>query len=286
MRSSLRDAMLSFAGGTVGALAVFWFATALALRFPCSADCTASVASNRPTTQVADNRATGAAGASRSHAPRRDAARTTPAEHDRIGAGVYVAMAPAATASGAAPSPAVTEPAPTEAPAAAAPAPTATSERGGSLDGWWLVTNTADSSDRRTSTGQAVVYRVELHQDGERLSGKGATWSRNGRVLTPSQRTPIVATGMWRNDGLQLTLVEHATRGTRQIRVEWQPTADGDAFAGRFASEATHTMGRSEAVRSSSTLVNDAREEPARSSRHAPRAEPRRSRHRAAASAE
>ena len=139
----------------------------------------------------------------------------------------------------------------------------------GSLDGWWLVTNADDSSDRRTPKGLLVVYRIELRQDGERVFGKGSTWSKNGRVLTPSQRTPLVATGTWRDNRVELVLIEHATRGTRQGHVEWRPTADGAAFAGRFASEATHTIGRSEAVRELSAPVDEPREKPRRPRHHA-----------------
>jgi hypothetical protein len=139
----------------------------------------------------------------------------------------------------------------------------------GSLDGWWLVTNAAESSHRRTHKGLLVVYRIELHQDGERVLGKGSTWSRNGRVLTPSQRTPVVATGTWRANRIELVLIEHASRGARHGRVEWRPTADGEAFEGRFASEATHAIGRSEAVRELSAPMDEPREEPRRSRRHA-----------------
>ena len=277
MRSSLRDVMLSFGVGAGVALTVGWFALALAPRFPCSNDCTASVASTRTPAQLADD------GVPRGRRPAHREAAAAPAE--RGGGGVLVAMAPEATPSGTAPSSEEATPATTGAPAAAAPAPTATREDEGAaprrLDGSWMVTNAADSSDRRTPTGQVVVYRIELQQDGARLGGKGSTWSKNGRVLAPSQRTPVVATGTWHDDRLELLLIEHATHGTRQVRLEWQPTAQGDAFAGHFASEATYTMGRSEAVRASGAPVDEAKEEPARSPRHAPRIEPRRLRHHA-----
>ncbi len=135
------------------------------------------------------------------------------------------------------------------------------------LDGWWLVTNAAQSSRRRPDNGLLVVYRIELRQDGARVFGKGSTWSKNGYVLRPSERTPVVATGTWHDNGIELVLIEHGRRGTRQRRIEWQPTADGEAFEGRFTGDATNMVGRSEAVRELSAPVEEARqraEEPRR----------------------
>jgi hypothetical protein len=139
------------------------------------------------------------------------------------------------------------------------------------LDGWWLVTNAAQSSRRRPDNGLLVVYRIELRQDGARVFGKGSTWSKNGYVLRPSERTPVIATGTWHDNRIELVLIEHGRRGTRQQRVEWQPTADGEAFEGRFTGDATNMVGSSEAVRELSAPVEEAqqRAEEPRRRRHA-----------------
>ena len=135
------------------------------------------------------------------------------------------------------------------------------------LDGWWLVTHATESSRGRPDNGLLVVYRIELRQDGARVFGKGSTWSKNGYVLRPSERTPVVATATWHDNRIELVLIEHGRRGTRQQRVEWQPTDDGEAFEGRFTADATNMVGRSEAVRELSAPVEEARqraEEPRR----------------------
>ncbi len=137
------------------------------------------------------------------------------------------------------------------------------------LDGWWLVTNAIESDRPRPYEGFLIVYRIELRQDGEHVFGKGSTWSRNGRVLTPSQRTPVVATGTWRDNRVELVLIEHARRGARRGRIEWHPTADGEAFEGRFSVEATNMIGRSEAIRELSAPMDEARAQPRRPRRHA-----------------
>src|SRR5437879_1700994 len=68
------------------------------------------------------------------------------------------------------------------------------------LDGWWLVTHATESSRGRPDNGLLVVYRIELRQDGARVFGKGSTWSKNGYVLRPSERTPVVATATWHDN--------------------------------------------------------------------------------------
>ena len=69
-----------------------------------------------------------------------------------------------------------------------------------------------------------VVVSGVVRQDGARVFGKGSTWSKNGYVLRPSERTPVVATATWHDNRIELVLIEHGRRGTRQQRVEWQPT--------------------------------------------------------------
>lgn len=302
MLSSSRDAMLSFAAGVLLALVIVRIVPGVVQRVACGSDCTTGVASTRPTTRLARNDEI--RGGRRA---RNDAAPGTSSADRDLGPSLYVMLAPEATAARVAPSPApsdaaVAAPSPDAAelvakegetptapprdvdvasktvetaPPAAVPPPndTGPATAVGSLDGWWLVTNTVESSDRRTPEGSLMVYRINLRQEGESVSGKGSTWSKNGRVLTPSQRTPIVATGSWRDNRVELVIVEHASRGTRQGHIGWRPTGDGEAFAGRFASEATHTSGLSEAVRELSPPADEPRKEP--------RKESQRTRHRA-----
>jgi hypothetical protein len=277
MASSLRDALLSFAAGALVALVTMRVVPALVLRSECGGACTTNAASTDATTQQAGNPAPkgGPLG-------RLDAASGTSSEPGESGGGLYVMLAPEATTSWVAPSPEAATPearnaetpssAESAAPVATPLNPAGATTPVGSLDGWWLVTNAV------APEGPRVVYRIELHRDGERLSGKGSTWSKNGRALAPSQRTPTMVTGTWRADRVELTLAEHATRGTRRVHVEWQPTAHGEAFAGHFAGDAAHTGGRSEAVRDPNGGADESREEPRRSRHHAPREEPRRPR--------
>ncbi len=271
MLFSSRGTVLSFAAGALLALVMFRIVPATLLRVACSGACAPGVASTRPTTRLSRN----------------DAARGTSSARRDLGPGLYVMLAPEA------PPTSDDRVVATRAPAGANAGDTSVAVAGtppqgvappspppgldvaspgtavGSLDGWWLVTNAIESSDRRKPTGLFVVYRINLQQDGEHVSGKGSTWSKNGRMLRPSQQTPIVATGTRRGNRVELVLTEHATRGTRQGRVELRPTADGEAFEGRFASESAHTSGRSEAVRELNAPVEEPSTESRRHRRHA-----------------
>jgi hypothetical protein len=117
------------------------------------------------------------------------------------------------------------------------------------LDGWWLVTNSVESTDHAPYRGLRLSYRLELRQDGERVVGKGTTWTRNGKPLPLGHRTPVVASGTRREDRVELRIVEHGQRGDREGRIDWRVSPEAARLEGRFASVATNTSGRSEASR-------------------------------------
>jgi hypothetical protein len=167
------------------------------------------------------------------------------------------AEAPAADAptadAPAAEAPAAVAPEPVAVAAAAdpPPPPTAGDEMAAfapDLDGWWLVTNSVESTDHHPYENLRLTYRLSLRQEDGRIAGKGTTWEKNGIPLTPPQQTPVVVTGARRDGHVEVLLVENG-RNVREGRIEWELSSDGQHLAGRFASAATHTTGRSDGSR-------------------------------------
>ena len=117
------------------------------------------------------------------------------------------------------------------------------------LDGWWLVTHSVEATAHAAWTGQRLVYRLQLRQDGDQITGKGSTWAKNGVALTPAQKTPVSVTGTRRAEGIRLLIEEHGRGAVREVSLEWPSSPAADRFAGRFASAATKTFGISEATR-------------------------------------
>jgi penicillin-binding protein 1A len=117
------------------------------------------------------------------------------------------------------------------------------------LSGWWEMTNTVRSTSYEAYKGLRLTYRIQLEQDGDRLSGRGQKWSENGRSLSSSARTPLTITG--KIDGHKVTL-EFTERGTKRTTTggfSWQLSADRTSLRGSFWSTAAGASGSSLARR-------------------------------------
>jgi hypothetical protein len=97
-----------------------------------------------------------------------------------------------------------------------------------------------------------LSFRLELNQDGNRLSGQGLKWEENGRRLPTRGRTPITVTGTMEGNTVVLSFTERGTRRTSHGRLQLQLTDDG-VLHGRFSSGAGQSSGRARAVRVSSS---------------------------------
>ncbi|HEX6899286.1 MAG TPA: PBP1A family penicillin-binding protein [Thermoanaerobaculia bacterium] len=121
--------------------------------------------------------------------------------------------------------------------------------RSSDLSGWWEMTNTIQSTNYAQYKGLRLGYRLQLEQDGDRISGRGQKWSEDGRTLPSSARTPITVTGTVDGDTVKLRFTERGAKRTTGGSFSWELSADRTALRGSFQSSAADTSGRSVAYR-------------------------------------
>lgn len=113
------------------------------------------------------------------------------------------------------------------------------------LSGWWELTNTIQSTNYSAYQGLRLGYRIQLEQDGDRITGRGQKWSESGRPVSAGARSPIVLSG--RIDGRRVTL-QYTERGARRSTsgsFSFTLSPDGDALRGSFSSTAAAASGGS-----------------------------------------
>jgi 1A family penicillin-binding protein len=117
------------------------------------------------------------------------------------------------------------------------------------LSGWWELTNRIDETNYEQYKGLRLGYRIQLEQDGNRITGRGQKWTEDGHSVAAAARSPISVSGSI--DGRQVTLnfTEHGARRSTSGGFTWTLSADRTALRGSFWSTAADTRGRSTAVR-------------------------------------
>ncbi|HST95946.1 MAG TPA: hypothetical protein VLJ78_14325, partial [Microvirga sp.] len=113
------------------------------------------------------------------------------------------------------------------------------------LSGWWELTNTIQSTNYSAYQGLRLGYRIQLEQDGDRITGRGQKWSESGRPVSAGARSPIILSG--RIDGRRVTL-QYTERGARRSTsgsFSFTLSPDGDALRGSFSSTAAAASGGS-----------------------------------------
>lgn len=124
-----------------------------------------------------------------------------------------------------------------------------TRDSGRNLSGAWLVTNTIQESSRGGFRGLRIRFRVELRQDGSRLTGTGRKFTVDDRPVAPGERTPIELEGEIRDDEVVLRFVEHGRWRTTRGAFRWRLSSDGERLVGSFDSTAAASSGVSSARR-------------------------------------
>jgi penicillin-binding protein 1A len=117
------------------------------------------------------------------------------------------------------------------------------------LSGWWEMTNTIRSTSYEAYKGLRLTYRIQLEQDGDRISGRGQKWTENGRALSGSSRTPLTVSGKVDGRDVTLEFTERGRKRTTSGGFSWQLSADRTALRGTFWSTAAKTSGSSLARR-------------------------------------
>jgi hypothetical protein len=117
------------------------------------------------------------------------------------------------------------------------------------LSGPWLVTNTIQETSRGAFRGLRIRFRVELRQDGSRLTGHGRKFTVDDRPVAPGDQTPIDLEGEVSDQQVVLRFVEHGRWRTTRGSFRWQVSSDGERLVGSFGSTAAASAGASSARR-------------------------------------
>jgi 1A family penicillin-binding protein len=117
------------------------------------------------------------------------------------------------------------------------------------LSGWWEMTNRIEETNYPQYKGLRLGYRVQLEQDGNRLTGHGQKWTEDGRTIGSAGRTPITVTGKIEGRKVTLSFTEHGVKRSTNGGFTWTLSADRTELRGSFWSTAADTRGRSTAVR-------------------------------------
>jgi penicillin-binding protein 1A len=117
------------------------------------------------------------------------------------------------------------------------------------LSGWWELTNTIESTNFSAYKGLRLTYRVQLEQDGDRVTGRGQKWAEDGGLVSAGARSPINLTGRVEGRRVILQYTERGARRTTSGSFTFTLSADAAALRGAFSSTAAAASGAAVARR-------------------------------------
>lgn len=117
------------------------------------------------------------------------------------------------------------------------------------LSGWWELTNTIQSTNFAEYQGLRLGYRLQLEQDGDRITGRGQKWSEDGRPVPAAGRTPLTVTGTIEGGRVTLQFTERGVRRSTAGGFSWHLSSSGTSLRGTFWSDAADASGASVARR-------------------------------------
>ncbi len=120
---------------------------------------------------------------------------------------------------------------------------------GADLSGWWELTNTIASTNYAAYRGLRLTYRLQIEQDGDRLTGRGQKWAEDGGPVSASARSPITVTGRIEGGKVLLQFTERGAKRPTTGSFSWTLGPNGNALHGSFWSTAADTSGSSVARR-------------------------------------
>jgi cytoskeletal protein RodZ len=116
------------------------------------------------------------------------------------------------------------------------------------LSGSWSLTTRIEATDYAAFNNMNLGYRIQLQQQGDRITGRGFKWMENGKAIPARGRTPIEIEGIRSGDRLELRFTERGTRRTSSGTFVMEVAADG-SLRGQFASTSANSSGSSVARR-------------------------------------
>ena len=116
------------------------------------------------------------------------------------------------------------------------------------VSGSWSLATRVEASDYEPFTNLNLGYRLQLRQEGDRVTGYGQKWMENGRPVPARRRTPILIAGVIKGNRLELQFTEQGA--SRQSGGTFVMTLEPDGtLNGRFESDAANSRGHSLARR-------------------------------------
>jgi hypothetical protein len=116
------------------------------------------------------------------------------------------------------------------------------------LTGAWSLTARIEASDAEAFNNLNLAYRIQLQQDGDRITGRGLKWMENGKAIPARSQTPIEVEGIRRGDRVELRVTEHGLERPGTGTFVFDVGADG-TLRGQFASTSDNSSGSSIARR-------------------------------------
>lgn len=120
---------------------------------------------------------------------------------------------------------------------------------GQDLSGWWELTNTIAATNYAAYRGLRLTYRLQIEQDGDRLTGRGQKWAEEGAPVSAAARSPISVTGRIEGNKIILQFTEQGAKRATTGSFSWTLASNGNALHGSFWSTAADTSGSSVARR-------------------------------------
>jgi hypothetical protein len=111
------------------------------------------------------------------------------------------------------------------------------------------VTNTIESTNYAAYKGLRLTYRVQLEQDGDRITGRGQKWAEDGSPVSAGARSPISVFGKIDGRKVILQFTERGAKRSTSGTFSWLLGPGGGALHGSFQSTAADTSGGSVARR-------------------------------------
>jgi penicillin-binding protein 1A len=119
---------------------------------------------------------------------------------------------------------------------------------GQDLSGWWELTNTIAATNYPAYRGLRLTYRLQIEQDGDRLTGRGQKWAEDGAPVSAAARSPISVIGKIEGNKVILQFTERGAKRATTGSFSWT-LASSNALRGSFWSTAADTSGGSVARR-------------------------------------
>jgi hypothetical protein len=116
------------------------------------------------------------------------------------------------------------------------------------LTGKWLLRHVVRRSDRRSYRGLVLMFRVDLVQQGDRITGTATKWRENGRPVRPQAASTLRIDGRLEGDEIVGRFVETANGRRSRGTFRWRYSLAEGWLSGTFATSVASASGEATAV--------------------------------------